>query len=172
MNFITHISLYKKEKQSGFTLVEMLIYMGILIVFLIVLTQIFITILDTQLKSESVSNVDHDVRYIYARLAYDIQRADSILIPAVVGGSSSTLQIVINGVTHTYSVQDMILQVSTGVDTINLNGFDTRTTAINFRRLGNDAGKHTIEVEMDFESITENSTGVTEKVLHTTIGTR
>ena len=57
--------------KRAFTLVELLIYMALVGLFLVVLTNILVTILETQAESAAVSLVDIDGRYILARLAYD-----------------------------------------------------------------------------------------------------
>ena len=57
--------------KRGFTLIELLIYMALVGLFLVVLTNMLATILETQAESTAVSLVDIDGRYILARLAYD-----------------------------------------------------------------------------------------------------
>lgn len=72
----------KVRNQDGFTIVELLIYMVIMIV---IFTQIFVSILDNQLRSTNTSNVADDGRYIYSRFIYDVNRADSIASPSAFG---------------------------------------------------------------------------------------
>src|SRR5258708_14824797 len=68
--------------ERGFTLVEMLIYMGIFSLMLIALTQIFTSIIDVQLESQSNGSVSQDGQYILSRLSYDISRAQDIATPS------------------------------------------------------------------------------------------
>ncbi len=74
---------FLKKKQTGFTLVELLIYMGLLTIMVLIFTDIFTSIIDNQLGSENTSNVADDGRYIYSRFIYDVNRADSIVSPGV-----------------------------------------------------------------------------------------
>src|SRR3972149_9396014 len=107
-------SIYKKarlpaeasERRRGFTIVEMIIYCSILISFLYVLTNMFVSILDMQLESETTSSVTQDSRYLFSRFAYDLGRASAIVTPAALGEQSNTLQLTINGALHTYEVLD------------------------------------------------------------------
>ena len=57
--------------KKAFTLIELLIYMALVGLFLVILTNMLATILETQAESASVSLVDIDGRYILARLGYD-----------------------------------------------------------------------------------------------------
>lgn len=57
--------------RKAFTLIELLIYMALVGVFLVILTNMLATILETQTESARESLVDIDGRYILARMAYD-----------------------------------------------------------------------------------------------------
>lgn len=57
--------------KKAFTLVELLIYMALVGSFLVVLTNMLATILETQAESAAASLVDIDGKYILARLGYD-----------------------------------------------------------------------------------------------------
>ncbi|KKU28482.1 MAG: hypothetical protein UX80_C0003G0029 [Candidatus Amesbacteria bacterium GW2011_GWA2_47_11b] len=57
--------------KKAFTLIELLIYMGLVGLFLVVLTNMLATILETQEESAAASLVDIDGRYILSRIAYD-----------------------------------------------------------------------------------------------------
>jgi len=49
-----------KPMKKAFTFIEILIYMGLVSVFLVVLANMFITLLDTQLETTGSSAVDQD----------------------------------------------------------------------------------------------------------------
>lgn len=57
--------------KKAFTLIELLIYMALVGLFLVVLTNMLVTILEAQAESTAVSLVDIDGRFILARLSYD-----------------------------------------------------------------------------------------------------
>jgi type II secretory pathway pseudopilin PulG len=165
-------SIRKIQQQQGFTLVEMLVYFGVLTIFLFVMTTMFTNILDMQLDSEADSNVANDARYIYERLAYDINRSESIVSPSQIGSSSAMLQLLIDGSPVTYSVQNGILQAQTGSDTVNLNGFDTTTSAVSFTRVGNISGTSGVSLDLTVVGKTQKQSGTSSKEIQTMIGER
>ncbi|KKU02506.1 MAG: hypothetical protein UX99_C0007G0021 [Candidatus Amesbacteria bacterium GW2011_GWB1_47_26] len=87
--------------KKAFTLIELLIYMAMVGLFLVILTNMLATILETQAESAAVSVVDIDGRYILARLGYDANNV--VLNP------------------QSYSVVDGNLQV----DEVRLNSYDS-----------------------------------------------
>lgn len=159
--------------RKGFTLTEMLVYISILAILVVVLTQAFGSVLNTQLQSEAVSSVVQDTRYIFARLTYDLIRSGTISIPAAVGLSANILQISILGDTHIYSINAQgNMQLVNGSGTDLLNSFDTSVSNLNFQRLGNTGGKNSIKVSFTMTSRTRSETGFETKDVVTTIGTR
>src|SRR3990167_7290655 len=86
------------KTDSGFTIVELVIYMGLFSILLVVMTQLFISTLKVQLSSESTSNVEQDSRFILARMMFDTQNASDIVIPATLGAApGNTLHIRVSG---------------------------------------------------------------------------
>jgi Tfp pilus assembly protein PilW len=168
-NFILKI----ENSQVGMTLIELLIYMGLLSIFLVVLTSVFTSIVNVQLESKSVSSVEEDGRYILNRLTYDIRRASSITTPASIGGSGSTLALVINGSTYTLSQNGNNLQLVSSAGTDNLNSVDTKISNLSFQRIGNVSGKNTIVINFTITSaIQKMGNGPETKAVQTTIGIR
>src|SRR6266568_6925831 len=92
------------KNSRGSTLIEMLLYMGIFAILLVVLTQIFSAIIDVQLESESTSVVSQDAKFLLARLNYDIQQSQNVLIPSSLGSQASTLQITSASTNYTYGL--------------------------------------------------------------------
>lgn len=156
----------------GFTLVELLVYMALLAIFLIVLTDILVSILNVRTESEATSLVEQDGRFIIARLSHDINQASTINIPATTGGSGGTLEIVINSDNHTYSLSGNKLQLTNVLGTNNLNGSETKVTSLNFQRVGNATGKDTIRINMAIESTTVRPSGPESRIYQTTVGLR
>src|SRR5579859_4809889 len=69
--------VFKKLKnQKGVTLIELIIYMGIFSTLLMVLVQLFGSIVNVSLESQSNSSVSQDSRFILSRMSYDIRLAD------------------------------------------------------------------------------------------------
>ncbi len=147
---------------------EMLLYMGILMILLAVLSQLFSTTIETQLSSESYSSVQADGRFIIDRLSYDIRQASSVTTPATLGASGSTLVLVINGTTYTYSVTGGNLLVNS----VRMNGYNTSVSNLTFRRYGNVGGKPTINMGFTLTSlVSRNGTNNTNSY-QTTVSLR
>lgn len=164
--------LIKIKSQRGFTIVEMLIYMGLLSIFLLILTDMLVSILNVKVESEASSFVEQDSKFITARLSYDINQASAITTPASLGGSASSLAIVIGGVTYTYATLGGNLQLTNNLGTSNLNSSETTVTSATFQRIGNVSGKETIKINITVQSTIIKNSGTESKVIQTTIGRR
>lgn len=160
------------KKTEGFTIVEMLVYMGLLTGFLVVLTQIFLSSLDVQLASERTSSVAQDGRYILSRLEYDVARAQSIDVPVALGGQAGSLQLTIAGIPHTYLVDNGNLTLTNAFGTNAVNSVGSRISGFTVRRLGNVNGKQSARVSFILTSMTEGPTGPEVRTYETTIGVR
>src|SRR5690348_3778918 len=93
-----------RHLKRSFTLIELLIYMALLSILLVIMTQIFVSVLDSKLEIESLTSIERDGNYLTSRLIYDISRSNGIVAPAGIGGQSNTLQISINGVNYIYTL--------------------------------------------------------------------
>lgn len=160
------------KKNRGFTIVELIIYMGILSLLLIVLTDIFSSIIDVRRDSEAITVVEQDGNFLLARLFYDISHAQSISTPANLGASSSTLQLTIGGVSNTYSVNSGNLQVVNGSGTNVLNSVNSSVSGLSFLRLGNASGKNTIQVTLTVTSRILRAAGPEAKTYQTSVNLR
>ncbi len=156
----------------GFSLVELIIVMGLMTIFMVVLTDIVVAVSNVQTESEATSSVSEDGRFILARLSYDIQRANSITTPASLGGTSVSLAIVIGGVTQTYALSGGNLQLTNNLGTSNLNGSETTISALSFTRRGNIGGKDTITLSFTVTSQVLQNSGAEVKTYTTTVGRR
>ncbi len=172
MNKVTHYTSLRATEKKGFTLIELLLFMGIITVLLLVLTQIFISVLDIQKESSATSSVQQDGTLILNRLMYDITRADSITIPSSLGQQTSSLQFVVGGINHTYAINNGNLLLTDNIDANQLNGFDTIVSDISFLRLGNANGKNTIRVGFTVTSKVAQAKGAEVRSFQTTIGLR
>ena len=85
--------LFNNRKQRGFTLIELIIYGGMLSILLGVFVTLFGSIVDAQLDSQATSSVQQDGQFIMTKLSHDIMNASSISIPQSVGATTQTLQI-------------------------------------------------------------------------------
>lgn len=141
------------KKNSGFTLVEILMYMGILTFLLLILTQILTSILGVQLESEATSSVQQDGRFILSRLVHDINHAENIAVPATPSAQTSALELIINGSSNIYSLSGENFVIANSFGSNNLNSYGTTVSNLSFRRLGNVGGKNTITVSFTMASV-------------------
>ncbi len=141
----------RKGYNRGFTLVELLIYIGLLGMFLVVLLDIFVMTLNTKLESESSSALAQDSRYVLSKLNYEIMNADSIEIPAS-GTTGTTLRIVNSGTAKTFASSSGSLVLTAGGQTLSLTGLDTNLIGLSFQNTSAVGGKPTIKFSFTLES--------------------
>ena len=161
-----------RRSRAGFTLVEIIMYMGILAFLLLILTQLLSSILGIHLESQASSAIQQDGRFILARLTYDINRAESIVLPATPSAQSSSLQQVLDSITNTYSLSGGNLLITNNLGSDNLNSYGTTVSNLSFRRLGNIGGKNTITIAFTLQSVTAREKGPEVKNFQITAGTR
>ena len=156
----------------GFTMVELIIYMGILVILITMLTGIFTSVIDVQLASESTSSVDQDGRYILARLTHDLDNASSITTPAIPSAQTSpSLQIIINSINYIYSVDASgNLQLTNNNGTDQLNSANTSISGLTFQRLGNGDSNDTVRVGFTVTGRVQRRAGLESKSFQTTLG--
>lgn len=167
MNYKLLTTNYRK----GFTLVELLIYIGIFSILLTVLTQVFVSIVNVGLEQEASSSVEEDSRFILTRLIHDVNNAQSIVSPAL-GAQSTSLQIIKDGENYTYSQNAGNMQLANNSGINFLNSFDTTISNLTFKRIGNVGGKHTVQVGFTITSKTVQKKGPEVKNIRTTVGIR
>ncbi|KKU92232.1 MAG: hypothetical protein UY21_C0003G0008 [Microgenomates group bacterium GW2011_GWA1_48_10] len=170
---IAHCSLPIAHFRGGFTIVELMLYMALMTTGLLVLTDLFLTVLEQQAESSVVASVDQDGRFLLARLNYDVGRSSAITSPANLGESTTAARLVIEGASHTYTASPGgQLVVTTDLGTDNLNSFGTQISGLSFTRLGNPAGKNSLQVKFKLTGRTIKKSGLEERSFQTTIGTR
>lgn len=143
------------KKRQGFTLIELLMSIGLLTVLLGVLTNLLLTTIDVQLRVSSLSQVEQDARYLALRLAYDLHRAEAIVVPSLDGQSGAIAEILIDGSTYTFSIQNGMFTLTSlgGADQLTSVG----TTVSNFlvTKVGNTNGIDTLRFQYTLTSGTQ-----------------
>lgn len=132
---INNSKLKLNIKKKSFTIIELLIFMGILSIILYVLTDIFVSSLKVKTQSESQASLQQDSRYILAKLMYDINRATAINNPSL-GQESDTLEIIINSNIYTYTINNGNLLLTNDLGSNILNGYNTQLSNLRFLHLG------------------------------------
>lgn len=162
----------RQIKIKGSSLIETVIYTGLFLLFIAVLTEIFFSSVDIQLETEAHSNVGQDGRYIVAKLIYDVSRASDIVTPVNVGNQGNSLQIIINGVTVTYQLNGTNLTLTNDLVVNQLNGYSTSVANLNFARLGNSGGNNVILSSFTVNSKTILTSGIQTKDFQISAGLR
>lgn len=175
-------TLYKKfYSTKGFTMIELLLYVGIFSILLVVLLQMFSGILATHTESQATSSVDQDGNFILARLAYDIHNASSITTPGIgssctwTTGSATPCQLVLSS--GTYTAQSDNLTFTAGGNTDPINSVGTKITSITFSTYGNSSCsspcKPSVQISLTLQSKTMRQGGnLQTQSFQTTVGTR
>lgn len=161
------------KKLPGFTLVELLISMGIMAILLTILAQVFSSILSMRTKVEAVSALAQDSRYLVLRLSYDVGRATSITSPSV-GNTLDSLTLVIAGENYTYSLVDGNLDLSVGGGSPQrLNSSGTSLSSLSFTRSTSIGGKSIVQLDTTLAPTTIQS-GIQNnpRTINTTFVTR
>ncbi len=169
----------KQHNSKGFTLIEMLLYMGLLGLFITVMGAVFQEILQTSLSSTATSVVQQDGKYILARIGYDVRRAKDVTVPAP-GQSASSLTLVIleNGqdVEYQYNMSGSGVSLSRAGLATPIQSNETRLSQLTFTRIGNSGSmpgaKDTIQVTMLLESIGEVPSSLENMQFQTTYSLR
>jgi len=157
---------------KGFTIIELILFMGLFSIILLVLTTLFGEIVQKQLELQSMSDVESDGAYIFSKLEYDIARADGVIFPVASGDSENSLVLDIGGTTYTYNLVGDKLQLDAGGETFDLNNARTEITNIGFQRLGNPGSTTTIKTTLDLRSLTKEASGQRSTQIQSTFGLR
>lgn len=161
---------------KGFTLIEILLYLGILTIVSVSVLQIFTSILDNKSETEMASDVFIDGRYIIDKLRYDSLRANKIVSPSNLAQSTASAQFKIGSIDYTYSLQDgnLILKNFSTLSEDQLNSVNTTVSDLSFLKRSDTSGKTTDTLTITF-SLTSKSEKRGYKKTETfniTIGTR
>lgn len=166
---------FSKKRQKGFTLIELVLYVGILSILIGVMTAIFGQIVEGQLEAEASSATDQDGRYVLGKMIYDMKSVnvtDTVVIPASPGVQTSTLQLQINSINYTYSLNsngDLILTNGTTGEVNKLNSVNSSISGLNFQRLGAGGTNDTVRVNFTVTSRNTQSAGPESKSFETTL---
>ena len=164
---------YHLKPKPAFTLVEMLLVMGIMSILLVILTQVFASILSLRMRSVATTAVAQDSRYLISRLSYDVIRPQYIVAP-LPGSSDNALVLTIDGNTFTYALQGDALTLSVNAASPErLTDIYTAITGATFTRNSDMGDKKSINIVLNIESKIIVPGGVSgARQLTTTLATR
>lgn len=163
----------------GFTLIDLAIYSGLLGILLVILSEIFISIVQLQLSSSSQGVVEQNGAYILSRITYDIRRTSRITSP-LLGETVATLSAVIadtgSDIPYTYELQNENLFLTLGSSVTQVNSTDTRISDFTVKKIGNSGqvatAKDTIQVSFIVHSRGVVSASLNERPYQTVVSLR
>ncbi len=168
------------KNQKGFTLIELILYVGLTAILLTSMSQVFLAVVGIRLESQNTTSVQQDGRYIIARMTYDIRRAKSIVTPEL-GQTLSGMALVIEedgvDVLHTYAVSgDGDVMLASGSSSAQLNSAGARVAELFITRLGNSGSisdaNDTLKIALTLEDVSEVNAGAQRLELQSTVGLR
>ncbi|HSX33382.1 MAG TPA: prepilin-type N-terminal cleavage/methylation domain-containing protein [Candidatus Saccharimonadales bacterium] len=129
----------EKPDQRGVTLIELLVTMGLMSIFLVVVTTIFTASFDVQAQSSNYAAVTADGRFVLMRLAYDIRRASAVTAPSL-GASDGSLGLTIDGKNYVYDSDSGRLRLTVDGNSDYLTSRQSQLSGLNFEALGVSGG--------------------------------
>jgi type II secretory pathway pseudopilin PulG len=174
IEILKNLKIKIKNSDKAFTLIELLLFMGIFSILMITMLELLTSIFDVQLESQSTAAVSRDAGFILSRLTYDVNSSTGILTP-VTGSQSATLILTKGTDIFTYSLIGSNLTLKDGDlgTTEQLNSIETSVTNLNFLRLSaTGSAESTITVSFTLKSNTVRRGGVQIQNFKETVGTR
>ena len=166
--------LKRKLNRNGFTLIELIIYMGLVAIIGTFLSEGIYYLSHSDFLAFSQNESLQNNRIAMEIMTRYIHKADSVITPASAGGSGDTLVISVGGTNITFAVSaDGRLQMQEGTGTpINLTDNQT-SVSINFTRIENLSTKPTIRISLKTDYRGSISSGPSPTYeLNTTVGLR
>lgn len=101
-------------RQSGFTMIELLIYLALIGVVSIFLGSAFVSLSRSEAQVEVKNDVQSNVRFALRKIEQDLHAATAIATPASAGNSGSVLDMTVGGTEVSYCVAGGQLRRSSG----------------------------------------------------------
>ncbi len=158
--------------KTGFTLVELLVYMGLLASFLVSITWVVTALTETQLDAAATADVDMSAAQLFSRFEHDIGAAELVIAPTTLGTAGSELRLSIDAVEHHYFAQDGVLWLMVDGEAEQLSPVRAMVSDFSVMRLGNVGGAPTVTLSFELRSSIPENAGFETRVMQYTIGTR
>ena len=157
-------------KEGGYTLIEVLIYGAIFSLFLLLTTQVFLTVRSMTANSFVMVNLQQNYARIFSDFNQTIRAAENVIFP-IPGNSGETLSL--NNGAIVYQVEGGVLQKVEGGTPVELSDEGVSVSAIVFENIGEATQTATIRIQMTIDSlyVLEGGRTIVED-LQTTIGLR
>jgi len=161
LSIINEKTFSKSKLLTGFTLLELLIYVAILAILTVGIASAFLSVNRGRGQVEARSETNTNLQFAIEKISRDLKSASSVTTPATAGSSSDTLVMTLSGSTITYSVSSGQLKRQVNSETPETITSDKVTVATpTFTRLENTntvLNKTVVSIEIDI-TMSYNST--------------
>ncbi len=141
----------KFRRQSGFTLVEMILFIGIVGMMSGTLTSVYIATQDTRIQQQYMSEVDQRGALLLGTMTKYVRRAEKVLTPAAgASGSSIALQMAQNAEFPTIVLWTSTGRILLAQKTSVFELLNTRATATGF--VVTNYGGGTVKISFDLQT--------------------
>jgi type II secretory pathway pseudopilin PulG len=103
-----------KIKKTGFSLLEILIYVTIIAVATLAIGGVFLALAQGQAKADVRAEINSNLRFALDKINQDILSASAIVAPAIAGGTADSLAMTIAATTVTYCLVNGQLRRAAG----------------------------------------------------------
>lgn len=136
------------QRNKGITLLEVLLYVVLAVIILGVIASFMITFLSTSVKSEVIRSVNEQGSFAMDSMTKDIRAADAITSPTA-SSTATTLSIVIGATTTTYSLNNGILEKTTGSTTQQITNSDSLVSNLQFKNDSRSGSEGVVRIQFN-----------------------
>ena len=165
--------------KKGFTLIEILIYIAIIVVFLIVITYFALDILYGKIKSQSQMAVQQNARFATEKVTQEIRQAlDINLGDSIFGTNPGRLSLAMPQSEENPTIFDIVSKAlriyQPAIGTYNLTSSDVEVTNLVFTNLSPADGAKNIKIDLTIKYKNPENKGEIEAScdIQTTVSTR
>jgi len=139
---------YNLQPKRGFTLIETIIYMGLLAGILLIITNLLINTSYFSLEETARLEVQKNGRFAIERIIRDLQSADEVSIPE---NNNPTENLIAGDVS--YQLSGDILQRTDIEGTDNVTSNQVKIDSIEFRRIENPGRNPSIQIKLNINFV-------------------
>lgn len=145
-----------KHPSSGYTLIELLLYIAIISALLTSVTMFLGASVESRVKNQSISEVEQQGTLAMELITQTIRNADGITTPTT-GASGSTLTLIVpTGALSptTFNLSSGTLQITEGVNSaVPLTNSKVQVTSLTFRNLSRPSTPGVVQVAMTISRV-------------------
>lgn len=146
--------------KRGFTLVELLLYLGLSAIMILVIAIFFGTVLEARVQNQVIAEVEQQGAAALQRITQTIRNADNITLPAI-GGSASSLTLDMVPVAVDPTVFDLsggVIRITEGAgSTVALTNARITASALTFQNLSRASTPGTIRIQFILTHVNPSS---------------